>query len=86
MTGTVESIEVKINKYTRKWLGLLPGMSDVALYWRQGKLKLLFQSTVEEFKSGKIRHQMMLDDSKDETTKAYIKNRKKVESQGHHKK
>ncbi|GFO07448.1 reverse transcriptase [Plakobranchus ocellatus] len=29
---TVEAIEAKINKYTRKWLGVPPGLSDVAIY------------------------------------------------------
>ena len=70
VTSVVESVEVKINKYTRKWLGLPPGLSDVALYCRQAKLKLPFQSTVEEFKSRKIRLQMMLDDSTDEEVKS----------------
>ena len=27
---TVESMEAKINRYTRKWLGLTLGLSDVA--------------------------------------------------------
>ena len=43
-------------------------MSDVALYCRQVKLEL--PSIVEEFKSGKIRLQMMLDDSKDKVIKS----------------
>ena len=75
----LESVEAKINRYTRKWLGLSQGLSDVAMYCRRAKLKLSF---VEDFKSGKIRLQMMLD----KTTKTYIENRKEVESQGHHKK
>ena len=45
--------------------GLPPGLSDVALYSRKTKLKLPFKSIIEEFKSGKIRLQIMLDDSKD---------------------
>ena len=61
---TVESIEAKMNKYIWKWLALPPGLSDVTLYCRQGKLKLSFKSIVEEFKSKKIRLHMMLDDSK----------------------
>ena len=61
-------------------LGLPPGFSDV-LYYRQAKSKLPFKSIVEEFKSGKIRLQMMLEYSKDKITKAYIENRKEVESQ-----
>ena len=63
-------VEAKINKYTRKWLDLPPGLSDVALYYRQAKSKLPFKSIVEEFKSGKIRLQIMLDDSKDEVIKS----------------
>ena len=53
MTSTVESMEAKINKYTRKCLSLPPGLSDVALYCRLAKLKLPFKSIVEKFKSGK---------------------------------
>ena len=67
-TSTVESVEAKINKYTRKWLGLPPGLFDIALYCR--KAKFPFKSIVEEFKSGKIRLKMMLDDSKDEVIKS----------------
>ena len=77
-------MEAKIDKYTPKWLGLPPGLSDVALNCRQAKLT--FKSIVEEFKSRKIRFQMMLDDSKDKIAKSYIENRKEVESQGHYKK
>ena len=68
--STVESMEAKINRYTRKWLGLPPGLSDVALYYRQAKSKLPFKSIVEEFNSRKIRLQMMLDDSTDEVIKS----------------
>ena len=51
-TSTVGSMEAMINIYTKKWLGFLPGLSDVALYCRQAKSKLPFKSIVEEFKSG----------------------------------
>ena len=85
-TTMVESMEAKINKYTWKWLGLPPGLSDVALYSRQAKLKLPFKSLVEEFKSGKIRFQMILDESKDKVIKSLKPTWKTVESQGHHKK
>ena len=69
-TSTVEWMEAKINKYTRKWLGLSPGWSDVASYFRQAKLKLPLKSIVGESKSGKIRLQMMVDDSQDEVIKS----------------
>ena len=69
-TSTVESMEAKINQYTRKWLGLPPGLSHAALYCRQAKSKLPFKLVVEEYKSTKIRLQMTLDDSKDEVIKS----------------
>ena len=53
-------------------MGILAGLSDVALYDRQAKLKLSLKSIMEEFKSGKIRPQMMLDDSKEEGIKSLI--------------
>ena len=63
-------MEAAINKYSRKWLGLPPVLSDVALFCRQTKLKLPFKSVVEEFISGKIRLRVMLGDSKDEVIKS----------------
>ena len=69
-TSAVEKIEAKINKYTQKWLGLPLGLSDVAMYCKQAKLKLPLKSIREEFKSGKVRFQMMLDDSKDKAIKS----------------
>ena len=68
VTSTIESR--RINKYTQKSLGLLLGLSNVTLYCKQAKLKLPFKSIVEEFKSGKIRLQMILDDSKDKVIKS----------------
>ena len=69
-TSAVEKMEAKMNKYTRKCLGLPPGFSNVAMYCRQSKLKLPLKSIMEEFKSGKVRLQMMLDDSKDKVIKS----------------
>ena len=62
----VERIEQKIGSYTRKWLGLPPGLTSVALYSRSAKLKLPLRSVVEEFKVSKVRSQMMLSYSSDE--------------------
>ena len=45
-------------------------MSNVAMYCRQANLKLPLKSIMEEFKSGKVRLQMMLDDSKDKVIKS----------------
>ena len=55
LTSAVEKMVAKINKYTRKWLGLPPDLSNVAMYCRQAKLKLPLKSIMEEFKSGKVR-------------------------------
>ena len=69
-TSAVEKMEAKINKYIRKWLGLPPDLSNVAMYCRQTKLKLPLKSIMEEFKSSKVKLQMMLDDSKDKVIKS----------------
>ena len=55
----------KINHYTRKWLGLPPGLTTLALYSRQAKLRLPLRSVMEEYKVGKVRSQMMLKHSGD---------------------
>ena len=68
-TTTVEAMESKINKFTRKWLGVPPGLSDVALYCRQAKLRLPLKSITEEYKVGKTRLQLMLQDSSDDVVR-----------------
>ena len=68
-TSTVEAMEAKINKFTRKWLGVPPGLSDVALYCRQAKLRLPLKSLVEEYKAGKVRLQVMLENSQDDVVR-----------------
>ena len=62
----VEKLERRMNKFTRKWLGLPPGFSSVALYSKTAKLRLPLKSLVEEFKINKIRTQLMLDNSSDQ--------------------
>ena len=52
---TVEAMERCINRLTRKWLGLPPGLSSIALYSRSAKLKMPFRSVAEEFRISKIR-------------------------------
>jgi hypothetical protein len=69
-TSYVETIEAKINKFTRKWLVVPPGLTDVALYCRSSKLKLPLKSVGEEYKVGKARLQMMLSDSRDEVVRS----------------
>ena len=68
-TSTVETMEGKINKYTRKWLGVPPGLTKVALYSRQAKLRLPLKSILEEYKAGKARLLSMLEDSADPVVK-----------------
>ena len=67
--STVEMIERKINRYTRKWLGLPPDLSTVALYSRSTKLRLPLKATTEEYKVGKARLQMMLKYSNDHSVR-----------------
>lgn len=64
--STVERMEAKINKFTRKWLGVPPSLTSVALYGKNTKLRLPFKSLVEEYKAGKARLLCMLQDSPDE--------------------
>ncbi|GFN94967.1 reverse transcriptase [Plakobranchus ocellatus] len=61
-SSTVEAIEVKINKYIRKWLG-------VAMYCREAKLKRPMKSILEEYKCGKARLLTMLEGSDDPVVK-----------------
>ena len=66
---TVEAIEAKINKFTRRWLGVSPGLTDVATYCRKAKLRLPLKSILEEYKCGKARLLSMLEDSEDPIVK-----------------
>ncbi|GFO24573.1 reverse transcriptase [Plakobranchus ocellatus] len=66
---TVEAIEAKINKHTRKWLGIPPGLSDVAMYCLKAKLKLPMKSILEEYKCSKARLLTMLEESDDPVVK-----------------
>ena len=63
--SAVETFERKINRFSRRWFGLPQGLTSVALYSRNSKLRLPFRSTVEEFRIGKIRTQWMLNISAD---------------------
>lgn len=62
----IEQIEQHANKYLRKWLGVPPCFSKIGLYTNSGSLQLPLSSLVEEFKVGKVRLQMMMNDSNDE--------------------
>ena len=66
----VEKIKQKIESYTRKWLGLPPGLTSVALYRRSAELKRSQRSVVEENKASKIRSQKMLSYSSDDCVRS----------------
>ncbi|XP_029636886.1 uncharacterized protein K02A2.6-like [Octopus sinensis] len=59
------AVEAKINSYTRKWLGVPPSLTDVAVNYMRAKLRLPLKSLVKEYKMGKTRLQQMLKDFKD---------------------
>ncbi|KAK3779422.1 hypothetical protein RRG08_015823 [Elysia crispata] len=67
---TLRQIEAKINKFTRMWLGVPPGLTDVAMYCRKAKLRLSVKSILEEYKCGKARLLSMLEDSEDPVVKS----------------
>ena len=62
---SVEEMKRKINQYTRKWLGLPPSISSIALYSRSARMRLPLRSIVEEYKISKIGTQWSLNNSKD---------------------
>ena len=64
-TSAVEALEAKVSKYLRKWCGVPPSLSNVALYGKTNKLALPFSSITEEFKVGKARLLTMLKTSED---------------------
>ncbi|KAK3785053.1 hypothetical protein RRG08_038005 [Elysia crispata] len=66
---TVEATEAKINKFTRRWLGVSPDLTEVAMYCRKPKLRLPLKSILEEYKCGKARLLSMLEDSEDPVVK-----------------
>ncbi|GFO15784.1 reverse transcriptase [Plakobranchus ocellatus] len=57
--------QAKINRFTRKPLGVPPGLTDVAVYCRTAKLRvrLSLKSIVQEYKCRKTRLISMLEDS-----------------------
>ena len=61
--SVVEKLEMNVNRYTKKWLGLPPALSSVALYSRITSLRLPLRSSEAEYKLSKIRMQWMLNNS-----------------------
>ena len=66
---TVEAIEAKINKFTWRWLGVPPRLTELAMYCRKAKLRLPLKSILEEYKCSKARLFSMVEDSKDPVVK-----------------
>ncbi|GFN92425.1 reverse transcriptase [Plakobranchus ocellatus] len=64
-TSSVEMMEVKINRFKRKRLGIPPGLTDVAMYNRKAKLRLNLKSILAEYKCGRARLMTMGEDSED---------------------
>ena len=63
---TVEKMERTITSYVKKWLGVPRCLSNIGLYGK-GVLELPLTSLTEEYKCSKVRLQMTLKDSKDQT-------------------
>ncbi|GFO14033.1 reverse transcriptase [Plakobranchus ocellatus] len=70
-TSTIESVEAKINRFTRKWLGVPLCLTDVAIYYRKAKLRFPLRSIVKEYKCGKARLMTMLEESEDSTVRSF---------------
>jgi hypothetical protein len=64
-SSPVEAMEKTNSKYTRKWLGIHPTTTDVALYSKGVKLAVPLKSILEEYKGGKARLALMLQNSTD---------------------
>ena len=62
-------MELLINKYTKKWLGVPNSLTNVELYSSSTKLKLPALSLVEEYNLGKSLLFQMLRDSLDPLVK-----------------
>ncbi|GFN90151.1 reverse transcriptase [Plakobranchus ocellatus] len=54
-TSPVESIKAKIKKFTRIWLAVPPGQTDVVMSCRKAQLRLPLESTVAEYTCAKPR-------------------------------
>jgi len=63
--SAVEEMERVISKHLRSWLGVTPSLSSVALYSNSTKLKIPLKSVLEEFKVGKCRTMVAMEESKD---------------------
>ncbi|KAJ8393735.1 hypothetical protein AAFF_G00057880 [Aldrovandia affinis] len=63
---TVEKMERTVTSYVKKWLGVPRCLTNISLYGK-GVLELPLTSLTEEYKCSKVRLQMTLKDSRDQT-------------------
>ena len=63
--STVESLESKISRSIRKWLGLPRSLSNTSLYGKTNPIQLPVKGTVEELKVSRTREAIMYKNSKD---------------------
>ncbi|KAJ8414647.1 hypothetical protein AAFF_G00038490 [Aldrovandia affinis] len=63
---TVEKMERTVTSYVKKWLGVPRCLTNISLY-SKGVLELPLTSLTEEYKCSKVRLQMTLKDSRDQT-------------------
>ncbi|XP_061101211.1 uncharacterized protein LOC133130563 [Conger conger] len=63
--SAVETLERKVSKHLRRWLGLPKSLSSIALYGRNNKQQLPFRSLEEEFKVTRAREVVQYRDSSD---------------------
>ncbi len=63
---TVEKMERTMTSYVKKWLGVPRCLTNISLYGK-GVLELPITSLTEEYKCSKVRLQMTLKDSRDQT-------------------
>ena len=66
---TVERMERAITGYVKKWLGVPRCLTNISLYG-SGVLELPITSLTEEYKCSKVRLQMTLTDSRDQTIRS----------------
>ena len=62
----VEGLEMTVNSFIRRWLGVPPSFTSIGLYSKTSQLQLPLLSVIEKFKVAKCRLVMTLIDSADQ--------------------
>ena len=68
----VEAVEIYLNSYLRKWLGVSKNMSSVSLYCNETPCPLPMHGIVTEFKKRKVGGLLQLRQSKDQSVRANV--------------